>query len=151
MRNARRMLRGGLTAAAVLLLTAGCVSGNAGASRELADSIKVEGFRQLAEHHKADTTRLVFVGPAETDLSQAVQAKDWSPQPPPSGLPDTTPFEWVLQSAARSEGHDCTVMVRRLRPGNEALATELNAEEKRELSEGKLSYLEISSVCMDAA
>lgn len=134
-----------------LLLMSGCgVSSEAKAAGELADTIKIEGYRKLSEERKAETALLYFVGPPGVDLLRAVSARGWSPQPPPSGQPDTGAFKWVAHSSADSGGHRCSVMVRTLRPGYESSAVDLSEEEKREVAEGKLVYVEVASVCAEA-
>jgi hypothetical protein len=66
------LCRGGLVAAtAVLLLVSGCASPDTRAGRDLADTVKIDGYRKLAEKHKGETTLLYFVGGAGVDLQQA--------------------------------------------------------------------------------
>lgn len=117
------------------------------AGRDLADTVKIEGYRKLSEQHKAETTLLYFVGPPQVDLARAVSAQGWSPQPPSSNLPDTGPYKRVAEGYANTDRHACRVVVSTLRPGYESSAVELSKQEQQELAEGRLLYVEVASFC----
>ena len=117
------------------------------AGRDLADTVKIDGYRNLAEQHKGETTLLYFVGPAGVDLQQAVKARNWSPAPPPSGLPEAGAYKWVFAGSANTDDHGCELAVSTLRPGFENVAIELDDEQKRDLAARRLTYVEIASMC----
>lgn len=130
-----------------LSLMAGCGTSGAASSADLADTVTVDGFRKVDEYRKADTTSYYFVGPPGADLRKVVSARDWAPQPAPTGFPDTTNYEWLLKSNADIDGFTCTVVVQKLRPKFSQLASGLTAEEVRDVAAGRLDYLDVSSVC----
>jgi len=144
-RNGRTVVA--YVAVALLLVSACGVSPDARTSRELADTVKIEGYHRVSESHKAETTLLYFVGPPGIDLPRAVSARGWSPEPPPSGLPEGGAYKWVAFSSANSDKHRCSVVVSTLRPGFESSAIELSDAEKRELAEGRLVYVKVVCIC----
>jgi len=145
------LCRGGLAAAtAALLLVSGCASPDTRAGRDLADTVKIDGYRKLAEKHKGEATLLYFVGPAGVDLQQAVKARNWSPALPPSGLPEAGAYKWVIAGSANTDDHHCELAVSTLRPGFENVAIQLDDEQKRHLAAGRLTYVEVASMCAGA-
>jgi hypothetical protein len=147
-----RLWRGGLVGAAVvlLLLGSGCASPDTRAGRDLADTVKVDGYRKLSEKHMGETTLLYFVGPTGVDLHQAVTARNWSPGPPPSGLPEAGPFKWVIAGSANTEDHRCELAVSTLRPGFENVAIELDDKQRRDLVAGRFTYVRVACMCAGA-
>lgn len=107
----------------------GCAgSSETGAGRDLADTVKIQGYRELYTEHQAETTLTYFVGPAGVDLKQAVSAKGWSPEPPDSSLPDTGAYKRVAEGYASNDKHRCRVVVSTLRPGFEASTMKLSKD-----------------------
>lgn len=137
-------------ATAALLLGSSCASPDTRAGRDLADTVKIDGYRKLSEKHRGETTLLYFVGPAGVDLHQAVTARNWSPEPPPPGLPEVGAYEWVITGSANTEDHRCELAVSTLRPGFEDVAIELGDKQKRNLVAGRLTYVEVASMCAGA-
>lgn len=138
----------GAIAMVVALVVSGCgVSPETRAGRDLADTVKIDGYRRLAEQHKAETTLLYFVGPPGVDLTRAASARGWSPQPPSSNLPDAGSYKRVAEGYANTDKHACRVVVSTLRPGYESSAVELSKQEQRELAEGRLVYVEVACFC----
>jgi hypothetical protein len=86
--------------------------------------VKIDGYRKLAEKHRGETTLLYFVGPAGVDLHQAVTARNWSPEPPPPGLPEVGAYEWVITGSAKHRGP-------RLQPGGKQAAARLRERRNR--------------------
>lgn len=146
-----RFWRGGAAAVTVvLLLGAGCGSPDARAARDLANTVKIEGYRKLGDQRKGETTLLYFVGPTGVDLREAVMARNWLPGPPPPGLPEVGAFKWVLAGSANTEDHRCELAVSTLRPGFENVAIRLDDEQKQDLAAGSITYVEIACVCAGA-
>jgi hypothetical protein len=146
----RTVCDGGILAATVVLLVSACASPDTRAGRDLADTVRIEGLRKVSEEHKGETTLLYFVGPASVDLRKAVKARNWSPEPPPSGLPEVGAYKWVLAGSANTDNHHCNLAVSTLRPGFENVAIELDDKQKQELAAGRLTYVEVASVCAGA-
>jgi hypothetical protein len=134
---------GGL--AAVALMVSGCaVSPEARAGRELAETVKVKGYRKVYDRHPAAGTELYFIGPPGVDLSKAVSARNWSPEPPSSGLPDTGLYKRVAEGSANTDKHACRVVVSTLRPGYEPPSVELSKKEQQDVADGKQVYVRVT-------
>ncbi|MFF5078387.1 hypothetical protein ACFY36_15160 [Actinoplanes sp. NPDC000266] len=143
----RRRTAAGSVVLAGLLLAAGCGSPDVRASRDLADEVKVDGYRRASDYTKGNTARVSFVGPAGVNLETAVSVSGWSAGPAPGGFSDKIPFQWVLNGSARSGDRDCAVVVEKLRRGNEQLARGLSSQEMQDLTAGQLDYVNVSFIC----
>lgn len=133
------------------LALSGCaVSPETREGRNLADTVKIEGYRRLSEQHKAETTLLYFVGQPGVDLTRAVSARDWSPQPPPTNLPNAGAYKSVVESSVNIDKNICHVVVSTLRSGFESAAIELTKQEQRDIAEGRLVYVQVACFCARA-
>lgn len=150
--DVRRRLRflccGGLAGAA--LLASSCtVSDEAKAGRELAGTVKIEGYRKVNVRYAGEGAELYFVGPPGIDPSKAVSARGWSPEPPIADLPDTGLFKWIAESEADTERYDCHVVVSTLRPGQKRPSVGVSEQEQQEVADGKLAYVLVTCSCVE--
>lgn len=137
-----------LVVVAAVLLLSGCNNDpQTRMARDVAGTVRVDGFRKVGRENLDGSTIVYFVGPADADLQEAVRAHGFRPEPlPTSGLPDAGAFQWVIMgSVAGKEG--CRVMVGRLRPGFENDAIELSERQSRQLNDGTLAYVEVAVMC----
>jgi len=137
----------GVVSAAVLTLSACARSTEAQAAADLADTVKIDGYRKIHDRQKGASTELYFVGPPGVDISQVFSARDWSPEPPPSDLPEVGAFKMVADSTIASGGLQCVVVVSTLRQGFESVAVYLNDEERGDLADGRLVYVKVNTYC----
>jgi hypothetical protein len=137
----------GLAAAA--LLVSGCeVSSETSAGRELAQTVRIEGYRKVFDRHLGAGTELYFIGPPGVDLTRAVSARDWSPQPPSSGLPDSGLYKRVAEGSANTDKYGCRVVVSVLRPGYKPSSVgRMTEREQQDVADGKLVYVRVSCYC----
>jgi hypothetical protein len=148
--TARRRAAIALAVGAILSLVAGCAaeSPELRASRELADSVQIAGYRRIYSKTAADTVQVYFLGPANVDLAQAVSARGWSPEPPPSKVPTNLEWRWVLAGHADDAEHICNVGVSTLRPDLAPAAADISEDEKQQVAAGQLLYVEVNCGCV---
>jgi hypothetical protein len=130
-----------------VLAASGCASPETTAGRNLAETVRIDGYRKVGTHHKAETTLLNFVGPPVADLPAAISADDWNPESPSPELPDVGVFKRIAASDAHSDKYKCRVVVSTLRARNASVASELSQEEQREIGAGRLVYVQVACFC----
>jgi hypothetical protein len=122
------------------------------AQRELADSVRIEGFRRVEVEDRGGVTYLYLVGPINTDLNTAVSASRWHPVPIPSDWPNTDlHWEAVVRSVPMIEEFQCPTTLSRHRLVKPVDVTGLSQEELDSIAAGRLLYVQVSIYCGGAA
>src|SRR5262245_29308259 len=129
---------------AVTLVLSGCaISADARAARDLAGTVKVQGFRWVDTSYRADTILLYFAGHPPGDLTDAVSARGWTPTASSPGA-DLGTYTRVASGDANYKNHACVVDVDVLQRKYPTVASELNKQDQQAVADGALLYVRVA-------